>query len=80
MKFFTNLEYKMLEVVTEANDSTVSSGSVILYQGKSNFVSYLDLSLFPIFRIHQNAAKLRRDRNLKKIFEDSPYIHICFES
>ena len=70
----------MLEVVTEANDSTVSSGSVILYQGKSNFVYYLDLSLLPIFRIHQNAAKLRSDRNhrLKKIFEDIP--DIWFES
>ena len=34
-KLCTNLEYKRLEIVKEANDSTVSSGSVILYQGKN---------------------------------------------
>ena len=36
------VEYKRLEIVKEANDSTVSCGSVILYQGTNSilFLTY----------------------------------------
>ena len=41
------LEYKKLAVVSDDNDRTVSSGSVILYQGQERFKKQTSFSIPP---------------------------------
>ena len=47
-------------MVTEASDSTVSSGSVILYKGETKLELLPNVYFIYFFRIHQYVAALRR--------------------
>ena len=77
------VEYKRLEIVKEANDSTVSCGSVILYQGTNSILfltclwSSTSRGEYTLFRIYQHAAELKWDSDnssLTKTFKEISYI------